>query len=277
MVSGACTTAEWSTYSANAEQLLPPRLKGTNPEQVQWIANVQTEKCVLQQLPFPAVAQQGRGEGCTKLASCASQQGRIPVHATHPCSSLLVPVCIPVHVTYPWNHTGKGRGYTAVPACKGSLARSTSLCSSEPTATARSCCSSFNLICMPLLLKQEIINQFGGDVPVPLATWQLQALEKLGIDQTSPAPAANELSGPLSDDPSSAATESRLFSPEMMYLKAHGMPPVDPRLLAGLRVMLLAEDERYMLQLTSPDTWGRWGAPLSKLNEVSVRGEQARV
>uniref|UniRef100_A0A7S3R5E5 SET domain-containing protein n=2 Tax=Dunaliella tertiolecta TaxID=3047 RepID=A0A7S3R5E5_DUNTE len=116
----------------------------------------------------------------------------------------------------------------------------------------------------------EIINQFGGDVPVPLATWQLQALEKLGIDQTSPAPAANELSGPLSDDPSSAATESRLFSPEMMYLKAHGMPPVDPRLLAGLRVMLLAEDERYMLQLTSPDTWGRWGAPLSKLNEVKV-------
>ncbi|KAF5836170.1 hypothetical protein DUNSADRAFT_6322 [Dunaliella salina] len=116
----------------------------------------------------------------------------------------------------------------------------------------------------------EIINQFGGDVSLPLAAWQLQSLDKLGINQASPAPAANELTGPLSDDPNSSATESRLFSPEMVYLKAHGMPPVDPRLLAGLRIMLLTEDEKYMLQLTSADTWGRWGAPLSRPNEVKV-------
>lgn len=116
-----------------------------------------------------------------------------------------------------------------------------------------------------LACTQEIIKQFGGDVPVYLADWQLQALGKLGIKHEQTPDAATS---PNAQDPGSAMPDSRLMSPDLMFLKAHGMPPIDPRLLAGLRVMLLEEDERYLIQLTSPDAWGKWSVPISKPNEV---------
>lgn len=130
---------------------------------------------------------------------------------------------------------------------------------------------------------QDIIKQFGGEV-APLADWQMQALERLGLQHTplSPPPTSEEAAGTDASRPSATSNNSsaqgppstsRLVSPELMYLKAHGMPPVDPRLLAGLRVMLLGEDERFLIQLTPPTAWGAWSAPISQQNEVGVSCE----
>lgn len=102
-------------------------------------------------------------------------------------------------------------------------------------------------------------------MPVPLAAWQLQALDKLGIKHDLDE---NVAASPDAEGVGSAMPDSRLMSPELMFLKAQGMPPVDPRLLAGLRIMLLEEDDRYLIQMTSPEVWGRWSVPISESNEV---------
>ena len=71
------------------------------------------------------------------------------------------------------------------------------------------------------------------------------ACASAGLRHTSSSSSTSVPSSAAQNDdqskPEDEASTSRLVSPDMMYLKAHGMPPVDPRLMAGLRVMLLGK------------------------------------
>lgn len=105
-------------------------------------------------------------------------------------------------------------------------------------------------------IEQEIISQFGGSPLPPLSSWQLQALDRLGVTSSSPGssgPASPDpappspstsTSTPQSMDTSAALAETQGSLSSLVYVRPQGEHFIDARLLAGLRIMFLGEGER---------------------------------
>lgn len=130
------------------------------------------------------------------------------------------------------------------------------------------------------LTSQDVIAQFLGEsaVPLPLSSWQLAKLQELGLplyddEEPDAAPASAATAATAAADESSSNSSGS--GPEAkgevkrVYVGGPGAP-VDWRLLAALRVLLLRDDGYDLIKDKTPQELGDWSAPIARQHEVGA-------